>query len=157
MESFATIVNIFEPLTIVARLSILDIWGDLYYVSERFLIFLRFGQTNKDWFTLDWINTLNCSLEEWPYIIGSSHLEFICKKMSSKFSQNSQKNTYHGALQLQAWVADCKSERYQKRSPIHALYCPTGIYLLKVNNRNTSQWRLLVSLLLILNIFHTLF
>ena len=61
--------------------------------------------------------------------------------MSSKFSQNSQKNTYHGALLLQAWVADCKSERYQKRSPIHALYCPAGIYLLKVNNRNTSQWR----------------
>ena len=50
MESL-TIVNVFERLTVVAKVSILDICGDLYYVSERFLIFRKYGQTNNGWFT----------------------------------------------------------------------------------------------------------
>ena len=33
MESFATIVNGFQPLTIVAKLSILDVYGGLGYAS----------------------------------------------------------------------------------------------------------------------------
>ena len=120
----------------------------------------------------DWI--LNTPVQK-PILIA----DVLYNSLSEKFRKSSQENTCKGVLFLVRLLSietpqgDCffVEKRVLLLRYILLLYSnikPAGIYLLKVNNRITrSRYQIcskltingvvLVSLLLTLNIFHTLF